>query len=226
MRLSPDMAPIPMNTKARILSTALATLLLSALPSPQALQATTALQRCTTADGSEVFTDKACSTLGASNAPIPAEMMTRLARTFDRDPDAEDLKASLEAAAQAVVARRSPAAGCARTPHQLQADLHGSLALGDVNRIAESYHWTGLSHQAGQRIMTRLESLAGSPVRAMHFFDAHAGATFGASLYADAGAPKASQGHAGTLQLQLGDDTVRALDLAVERHAGCYFVRF
>jgi hypothetical protein len=216
-----------MTTKARILPSALAALLLSALPSPQDLQATTALQRCTNADGSEVFTDRACSAVGATSAPIPAAMMTRLARTFDRDPDAEDLEASLQAAAQARVARRSPAAGCARTPQELQMDLRGSLALGDVNRIAESYHWTGLSHQAGQRIMTRLESLAGHPIRAMHFFDAHGGgAAFGASLYADANSPGPMQGHAGTLQVQLGDHSIRALDLSVERHAGCYFVRF
>ena len=43
------------------------------------------------------------------------------------------------------IARRSAAAGCARTPTQLSMDLHGSLALGDVNRLAESYHWVGMT---------------------------------------------------------------------------------
>ena len=56
------------------------------------------------------------------------------------------------------VSRRGPGSGCARTPTQLAMDLRGALALGDVNRIAESYHWVGMSNKQGQRIMDRLRA--------------------------------------------------------------------
>ncbi|CAN5624236.1 hypothetical protein BH23PSE2_BH23PSE2_10060 [soil metagenome] len=212
----------------RTLSALIATAVFAALPAPQPAQASTALQRCTTADGGEIFTDRACGALGARNAPIPAAMMTRLARTFDKGGDAETGHDVTHAAIAPAVSRRAAASGCARTPQQLEMDLRGSLALGDVNRIAESYHWTGLSHKEGQRILSRLESLADQPVRKVHYFDAQIiDAAFGGALYADASGPRAPvTGNAGTLQLQLGTSSISAVDLSVERYAGCYFVRF
>lgn len=206
----------------------IATLLLMAVPSRQPLQAATALQRCSGADGVEIFTDKACAAFGAESAPIPAAMMTRLTRTFDsvREGDAE--AAALVDVVAPPVSRRSPAGGCARSPAQLEQDLRGSLALGDVNRIAESYHWIGLDHADGHRIMARLERMAGKPVHDLHYFDARiVDAAYGSDLYADAsGAQLPAGGSAGTLQLQLGGASISVVDLAVERHSGCYFVRF
>lgn len=216
-----------MRPSTSALSALVATALFAALPAPQAAQASTALQRCTTADGSEIFTDKACGALGAETAPIPAPMMTRLARTMTSD--ASDELADPAAALTTVPpSRRSPASGCARTARQLEADLRGSLALGDVNRIAESYHWAGMTHADGQRIMSRLETLAGQPVRDVHYFDAQiVDAAYGSNLYAGAsGAGRPLTGSAGNLQLQLGTSAVSVIDLAVERYAGCYFVRF
>lgn len=218
-----------MRTSASTTLSAIAAALFTALPAPQPAQASTALQRCTTADGGEIFTDKACGALGAEVAPIPAPMMTRLARTFTQDVDDRDgVSASVLAAATPPVARRSPASGCARTPGQLETDLRGSLALGDVNRIAESYHWAGMTHADGQRVMARLETLAGQQVRDVHYFNARiVDAAYGSHLYADAsGAGTPLTGSAGNLQLQLGASAVSVVDLAVERYAGCYFVRF
>jgi hypothetical protein len=212
----------------RTLSALIATVLFTALPAPQPVQASTALQRCTTADGGEIFTDKACASFGARSVPIPAPMMTRLARTFDKHGEADFMQDMSNAAVTPAVSRRSAASGCARTPQQLETDLRGSLALGDVNRIAESYHWTGLSHKDGQRILSRLETLAGQPVRELHYFNARIiDAAYSGALYADASGPRApTTGNAGTLQLQLGTSLVSAVDLKVERYAGCFFVRF
>ncbi len=212
----------------RTLSALIATVVFAALPAPQPAQASTALQRCTTADGGEIFTDKACATFGAKTVPIPAAMLTRLARTFDKGREADIGQGMASTAVAPAVSRRAVASGCARTPQQLEMDLRGSLALGDVNRIAESYHWTGLSHKDGQRILSRLETLAGQPVRDVHYFNAQIiDAAFSGALYADAsGARAPTTGNAGTLQLQLGTASISAVDLSVERYAGCYFVRF
>jgi hypothetical protein len=218
-----------MRPSTSALSALVATALFAALPAPQSVQASTALQRCTTAEGGEIFTDKACGALGAKAAPIPAAMMTRLARTMtSNDASGEFADAAAAITTAPPPSRRSPASGCARTTRQLEADLRGSLALGDVNRIAESYHWAGMTHADGQRIMSRLETLAGQPVRDVHYFDAQiVDAAYGSNLYADAsGAGRPLTGRAGNLQLQLGASSVSVVDLAVERYAGCYFVRF
>lgn len=215
-----------MTSTTRLLSAAIATLLFAALPAPRAAQASTALQRCTSADGSEIFTDKPCAAFGAQSAPIPAPMMTRLARTFERDDGTVDASTPLPGTASAPVGRRSAASGCARTPRALEMDLRGSLALGDINRIAESYHWTGLGDSDAKRILARLEDMAGEPVRDMHYFDAQVGGGAFGNLYADASGAAPATGNAGTLQVQLGDGSVRVVDLSVQRYAGCYFVRF
>jgi hypothetical protein len=204
----------------KTLSTLAATLALAALPSPPPVQASTGIQRCSMDDGSVAYADVACSTLGGQSVPIAGEVMTRLVATMPED-------ASEMPASTAIASRRSPAAGCARTLQQLEADLLGSLALGDANRIAESYHWAGLSHAAGQQVMDRLQSLGKRPVRDLHYFNAQI-ASLGVddTASADAMVRAASPRSAGTLQLQLGGTSVSVIDLDVEQYAGCYFVRF
>ena len=51
-------------------------------------------------------------------------------------------------------------------------DLRASLAMGDVNRVAESYHWLGMSTREGERTIDRLQALTGKPVVDSHYFDA------------------------------------------------------
>ena len=82
------------------------------------------------------------------------------------------------------VSRRGPGSGCARTPTQLAMDLRGALGLGDVNRVAESYDWVGMSNKQGQRTLDRLQQLIGRPVIDSHYFDAQ----ITSSPFADAGA--------------------------------------
>lgn len=210
-----------------LLASLAATLLLVAAPMAVPVRATSAILRCQSPDGTLVYTDKACSAFGAKAAPMPGNLLSRIYRDeshfADGDADAGTVDHSLPA-----VARRDPSAGCARTPAQLAMDLRASLAMGDVNRVAESYHWVGMSSREGEHTIDRLQALTGKPVLDSHYFDAQIQL---ASLD-DAGMGRGADasaigGGAGMLQLVLGDDGSRsAIDFDVRRYAGCYFVTF
>ncbi|HEX2597014.1 MAG TPA: hypothetical protein VHL61_11190 [Luteimonas sp.] len=207
-----------------LFATFAATLVLAALPAPMPVHAASAILRCQSPDGTLVYTDKACGAFGAKAAPMPGALLSRIYHDearFDADSDA-DAPAVLPP-----VERRSASRGCARTPTQLAMDLRGSLALGDVNRVAESYHWVGMSSRQGERTLDHLQRLIGKPVLDSHYFDASIGpgSAMGATLVAtnDDGIG----GDAGMLQLVLGDDGSRsAIDFDVHRYAGCYFISF
>jgi hypothetical protein len=202
-------------------------LLLSAAPAAAPVQATTAIQRCASADGTMVYTDTACSALGATNVAIPGALLTRIAREEARFASSADDEATTPAAMPSSPGRRPPASGCARTPTQLAMDLRSSLVLGDVNRVAESYDWRGMSSADGRRIMDRLQRLIGKPVLDSHYFDAQIGmgnTVDGGSLLAST---SGTGGDAGVLQLVLGADASRtAIDFDVHKTMGCFFVRF
>lgn len=205
---------------------AVAVLLLSALPAAVPVQATSAILRCQSPDGTLVYTDKACSAFGAKSAPIPGDLLTRIYHDESRYADG----AEIPAAALPAAARRDPSRGCARTTTQLAMDLRASLALGDVNRVAESYHWVGMSSDQGERMLDRLQALTGRPVLDSHYFDARIGAATLDGMDAGALASNADiGGDAGMLQLVLGgarDAARSAVDFDVHQYAGCYFVTF
>lgn len=199
-----------------------AALALMASPLVSTAQASTALQRCIGTDGTPVYTDKPCAMFDAQRTPMSGELLGRIAREqrahavtpgdFDGSPRATP-----------AVARRSAAAGCARTPTQLTMDVQGAWALGDVNRIAESYHWVGLNHRQGQQIMQRLDRLAAQPLLHAEYFDARIGS--GAMQFADAGG--GAGGAAGILQAMFADGGAQSVhDFEVELYRGCYFIRF
>lgn len=197
----------------------LAVLALCIAASAQA--ASLGIQRCRGGDGATIYTDTACAALGARAEPIRGELLERLARENARAAGEGGLAGSgllarageAEQLAALSHMTRSPAAGCARTPRQLALNLQGALMLGDVNRVAESYHWTGLDHRQGQRVLARLQRLAGKPLLHADYFDARIGPFAAAD--------------AGILQLTLGDGNApTVVDFDVRRHSGCYFVEF
>jgi len=104
-------------------------------------------------------------------------------------------------------------------------DLRGAFALGDVNRVAESFHWVGMSQKQSKPVMQRLERLTRQRLADSHYFDAQIG---GAGLqFADASdAAAAGNGAAGVMQLLFSGEGREAVDLDVQRYAGCYFVHF
>lgn len=214
--------------KLSLICTVATALLLSSVPATAPLHATTAIERCVSPDGNVAYTDKACSTLGAASVVIPGALLTRIAHDEARYASAADASDAVAIpATTSPVGRRAVASGCARTPTQLAMDLRGSLTLGDVNRVAESYDWRGMSGRQANRTMDRLQHLIGKPVLDSHYFDAQ----IGLAGTADAGTLLASNagigGDAGVLQLILGADATRsAIDFDVHRAMGCYFVTF
>jgi len=209
----------PLIWTGLVLAGLLAATLLSLMP---VAHAAAGIQRCVDADGTPIYTDKPCAVFNAQRTPISGELLARIAR--ERAANGLD-RGDFDGTPRATpaIARRSAASGCARTPTQLTMDLQGAWALGDVNRIAESYHWVGLRHGSGQQILGRLERMATQPLLEAEYFDASIG--HGALQFADASA--GGGGAAGILQVTLGDgDTQSFQDFDVERYRGCYFIRF
>ena len=145
---------------------AAAGLLLIALASP-ALAGN--VYRCDGGDGNAIYTDKPCAVLRAQPGRMSDDLSLRIAMASTGDyadasqelavgayrDAAEPLRATLPA-----TTRRSASAGCARSPQQLSRDLVGAFALHDVNRVAESYHWAGMSQRRALPVMKQLERLS------------------------------------------------------------------
>ena len=178
------------------------------------------IQRCLGSDGNAIYTDKACGR-NAKPQPLSGELLTRIAR--DRSahpPSAGELGVYRDASELLPVpapARRSLSGGCARSPRQLEADLMGAFALGDVNRIAESYYWTGMQHRQAMGVMSRLEQLSEKPLAEAKFLAAWVGS--GDATAADIPADS------GLMQLVFAGDGMRVVDAQVRRYSGCYFIR-
>lgn len=220
-----------------LVATLAATMLLSLAPFARPVVASTGIQRCQSADGTLVYTDRACGALQAKAVPMSGELLTRIAReeAMSTTPPSSAMSPGGFADADVpldtgiAVSRRSASGGCARTQTQLAMDLRGALTLGDVNRVAESYHWTGMSSRQADRVMDRLQQMTGKPVIDTHYFDARIssspfGADAGSALVASSGG---IGGDAGVMQVVMGNGSTRSVvDFDVHKYAGCYFVRF
>ncbi len=119
--------------KRPALAAFLATAAFASLPLVPAVQAGSGIQRCESASGEAIYTDKACATFDARAVPMSGELLVRLAHEQTRAPEGASTMADDIVAPAPGPARRSVAAGCARTPTQLAMDLRGAFALGDVN---------------------------------------------------------------------------------------------
>ena len=199
-----------------------------ATPSPGPLHASSAILRCQSSDGTLVYTDKACSAFGAKAAPIPGQVLVNIAReqALERRVSGVDAMqpapTTTTSTTGTAITRRDAAEGCARSPQQLEGDVRGSFALGDVNRLAESYYWVGMGSRQGAQTMDRLQRLLDKPVEDSHYFIAQIAMGGDGMDVADV-----LGGDGGMLQRVLGNDGVPAVvDFEVRRYAGCYFVQF
>jgi hypothetical protein len=97
----------------------------------------TGIQRCAGADGSIVFTDRTCASVGAVpwTAPSTGDANTKI---FVRT--------------------------CARTRTALVDGLREALETGDANRVASYYHWTGMGNRAAFALMDRLHAFSQRPL--------------------------------------------------------------
>ena len=207
---------------------ALAVAAVAAAPAARDAQAAyPGIQKCTASDGSTVYTDKPCVQLGAATAAVSGDLELRLASEQSREAAASDdamlpADASLPAAQGTPTGRRALSAGCARSAPQLAMDMQAAAGLGDVNRLAESYHWVGMTHQQAMPVLQRLEQLTRGQVVAAQV---HGGGSAGLQ-FADASGDMV-QPATGRLLLSLHHDgATRTVELNVEQYAGCYFARF
>lgn len=183
----------------------------------------TSIQHCRSADGTSVYTDKPCTFVGAKPAAMSADLGMRLANEAAREPEAyADASQTDAIMPMAGTGRRSLLSGCAQSPTQLAMDIEASVAQHDVNRLAESWHWVGMTQAQATPVMKRLEQLARANVVAARYFDAQMG--LGMQL---ASAGNDMDGRAGVLQVSMADTHGgQSLELNVEQYAGCYFVHF
>ena len=201
-----------------------AALLIAALPAvPQRAAANTGVLRCQMPDGTSECTNKACGAFGAKASPLSAETLNRIEREQRYEAKltgvepADDPLQTIQASV-----RRAPQTGCADSPQQLAMDLAASVAMRDVNRVAESFDWAGMQNAQAQSVMKKLEGLATRVVSDAEYFDASIG---GELALADAGGY--SDGPAGLMQVTFEDARgTMVMDFDVQRDQGCYFLRY
>lgn len=116
-----------------------------AAPPPVQAQAQPAVRRCIAADGTQVFTDRRCADIGASES-------------IRRPPPASG--ATLGPGGL----RRAARPACARTVEELVHELTFAFDTRDVNRLAGVYHWPGASAESANRMMDRLGRLVERPL--------------------------------------------------------------
>ena len=181
------------------------------------------IRRCAAVDGTAIYTDKPCGAFRAKPVRLSDELAIRLAMA-NRGNLAGYASQSMALGAyrdaseplrMSLPGRRSPAAGCARSPQQLASDLVGAFALRDINRVAESYHWAGMSHRQAMPVMKQLERLAAQPLADARFLSAWIGSGEDAAARMPAGA--------GLMQLVFAGGG-GIVDFEVRRYSGCYFI--
>ena len=182
------------------------------------------IQRCEAPEGNAIYTDKPCAAFRARPSRLSDDLSIRLAlaEAENRRNDTGSQSLALGAYRDAseplhatLPGRRSAAAGCARSPQQLSRDLVGAFALHDVNRVAESYHWAGMSQRQALPVMKQLERLSAQPLADARFLSAW----IGSGEHAAAQIPA----DAGLMQLVFADGG-RIVDFEVRRYSGCYFI--
>lgn len=96
------------------------------------------VRRCVTPDGRAIFTDRACTDIGA----------------VERVPRSE----------ASVGGSRTYRGGCARNLQDLVFEMTTAIDTHDANRLASLYHWAGMSGRTGYAIWSRLDAIANRPL--------------------------------------------------------------
>ena len=107
------------------------------LPAPASAQPQR-VNRCTTAQGQTVFTDRRCDALGASER-MPARTPTVGNTGIYR-------------------------AGCARRLSELTGQIRDAVSQQDVNRLSSIYLWSNVSNATANHIIGRLEAVVQRPL--------------------------------------------------------------
>jgi hypothetical protein len=127
-------------------------LLLGSMPLPaqdssSAQDKNTGIHRCVDASGRSVYTDAACSDIGATDKPVPQSEAGVVSQGY-----------------KPIITR-----ACASTPEDLQWGVQSAIENNDVNRLAGFYEWTGFSSQDAEKVMNRLEIIAKQSLLSVEF---------------------------------------------------------
>jgi len=178
------------------------------------------VHRCVGPDGSSVYSDQPCQSLGA------------VARQAPRRPAAVGVHGF-------TTGTGTVAPGCARSLDGLLMGVRGALEARDVNRLATHYHWAGTSARGGRHLMDELEAIARRPLVAIDYVYAQPPAAqsealdFGPDTSAPAGgpgempdAPPPRLPQALRIEQASGPSDAGAVrtDFELRRHAGCWWV--
>ena len=117
----------------------LGVLLLAVFALPWAWPASAQVRRCVQADGTEVYTDRACEAIGARERLPPSPPRTGDSASAVRPT-------------------------CARSVEDLAYAVQEALQAGDANRLAAWYDWSGMRTADGYRLMERLQAIAARPL--------------------------------------------------------------
>lgn len=96
------------------------------------------VRHCTTPEGADVFTDRRCPDIGATE---------RLPRS-----------------ANATAGLRLHRTSCSRNLQDLVYEMTTAIDAGDANRLAGVYHWVGISGSGSTGLMQRLEAVVQRPL--------------------------------------------------------------
>lgn len=95
------------------------------------------VRHCVTPTGEQIFTDRPCEEVGASEKAQP------------RAPAPPHPKAG---------------GGCARSVEDLMSEIHGAFDAHDANRLAGVYHWAGMPGNTAYDVLARLDVLVQRPL--------------------------------------------------------------
>ena len=178
----------------------IAAVLLSAAlawPKPVAAQ----VRRCTTADGSTIFTDRRCADIGA---------VERLPRT----------------AAGSAGGLRLYRRGCARNLQDLVYEMTTAIDAHDANRLAGVYHWVGISSGGANGIMARLDAIVRRPLVDITAVAARSPADEDGEAYYPSTIPQRSAPVALRVEQTLGNaSTPSRTVFGLQRHFDCWWIR-
>jgi hypothetical protein len=176
-----------------------AVVLLAALAWPQPVAAQ--VRRCTTADGSTIFTDRRCADIGA---------VERLPR----------------AAAGSAGGLRLYRRGCARNLQDLVYEMTTAIDAHDANRLAGVYHWVGITGTGANGIMARLDTIVRRPLVDITPVAARSPASEDGEAYYPSTIPQRSAPVALRVEQTLGNaSTPSRTVFGLQRHFDCWWIR-
>ncbi|ODU47803.1 MAG: hypothetical protein ABS98_12335 [Lysobacteraceae bacterium SCN 69-48] len=160
-------------------------------------EASAQVRHCVTPDGTRLYTDRRCADMGA----------------------VDELR--LPALETSAVSSRRPV--CARSVQDLAYALEDAIRSGDANRIAGLYDWAGMGTANANRVMNRLQDIAGRDL--VDVQQVHAGARRETTDPWLAPPPAGPPVGLRVEQVQANGHTPARASFGLRQRMGCWWVR-